>query len=136
MPTPSCPPRARPRASRGAFTLLEVLIALVVLAVALTALLSAQSGAIRLRTQAEEITLATFLLEARMADVELSGFPPVGRQEGDFGETYAGYRWQTLVSETPFPGVREVRHAVTWAAGPRPERLDLVHYMVDRQGRP
>lgn len=126
--------RSQPRAR--AFTLLEVLVALVILGVALTALLSAQGGAIRLRTQAEELTLATFLLEARMADVELSGFPEVGTREGDFGSGYAGYRWQTTITDTPFPNVREVRLAVTWPGGRREERLELVHYMVDRQARP
>ncbi len=134
MPVRRSRPRGRAR-RRRAFTLIEVLVALVILGVALTALLSAQSGAVRLRSQAEELTLASFLLEARITDIELSGFPDVGTKEGDFGASYAGYRWQTTVTDTPFPNVREVRLAVLWSAGPRPERLDLVHYMVDRQAR-
>jgi Tfp pilus assembly protein PilV len=111
------------------------MVALVILGVALTALLSVQGGAVRLRAQAEELTLATFLLEARMTDIELAGFPEVGTKEGDFGDAYPGHTWQTTVAETPFRGVREVRLAVLWSAGPRPERLELVHYVVDRQGQ-
>lgn len=133
---------SRPRdngASRG-FTLLEVLVALVILGVALVGLLSAQSAAVRLRSQAEQMTLATFLLERRMTDIELAGFPEVGTKEGDFGEDYPGYAWQTTVSDSPFSAppqvrVREVRVAVLWSAGPRPERLELVRYVMERQGQ-
>jgi Tfp pilus assembly protein PilV len=105
--------------------------ALVVLAVALTALLSAQAGAVRLRSQAAEITFAAFLAQARMTDVELGEFPDVGTREGDFGDAYPGYRWQLAVTETPFPKVREIRLAVLWRAGPREERLELTHFLVD-----
>lgn len=118
------------RRPRG-FTLLEVLVALVVLAVALTALLSAQALAVRLRSQAAEITFATFLAQSRLTDIELGEFPDVGTREGDFGDAYPGYRWQVAVGETPFPKVREVRLAVLWRSGPREERLELTHFLVD-----
>ncbi|HEY8370356.1 MAG TPA: type II secretion system minor pseudopilin GspI [Thermodesulfobacteriota bacterium] len=129
--------RGRPVSGRGpaaGFTLLEVLVALVILGVALVGLLSAQSAAVRLRSQAEELTLATFLLETKMTDVQMGDFPEVGTTEGDFGDDYPGYTWQQVVSDTPFRGVREVRIAVIWSPGPRPERLELVHFMVERRG--
>lgn len=127
------------RGRSGGFTLLEVLVALVILGVALVGLLSAQSAAVRLRSQAEELTLATFLLERQMTEMEMGDFPEIGKKEGDFGDDYPGYAWQITVSETPFSAppqvrVREVRVAVLWSAGPRPERLELVRYMIQRQG--
>lgn len=126
------PPSRRPPGAEPGFTLLEVLVALVILGVALTALLSAEAAGVRLRSQSQELTLATFLAQARMTDVELAGFPELGTREGDFGDAYPGYRWELTVSETPFPRVREVRLVVRWPAGTREERLELTNFMVNR----
>ncbi len=119
--------------ARG-FTLLEILIALVVLGVALTGLLQLEALGVRLRSQAQELTVATFLLQSRMADVELAAlerFPDLGTTDGDFGETYPGYRWEMTVVETPFPIVREVRVRVLWRTGAREEHLELTNYVVE-----
>jgi hypothetical protein len=72
-----------------------------------------------------------------MTDIQLSGYPELGTKEGDFGGSYAGYRWQTTVTEAPFgKDVREVRVAVLWSAGPRVERLELLRFMRNPQARP
>ena len=134
MPTPGLPhPPQRPPAADAGFTLVEILVALVILGVALTALLSAEAAGVRLRSQSQELTLATFLAQARMTDVELAGFPDLGTREGDFGDAYPGYRWQLNVTEAPFPKVREVRVLVRWPAGAREERLEITNFMVDLQ---
>ncbi len=133
------PPRERAdgggtaRGRRG-FTLLEILVALVVLGVALTALLQLEALGVRLRSQAQELTLATFLAQAKMTDVELDAlkqFPEPGTTSGDFGEAYPGYRWEVIVSETPYPMVREVRVRVLWPAGARDEQLELTNYVAE-----
>ncbi|HWP35647.1 MAG TPA: type II secretion system minor pseudopilin GspI [Thermodesulfobacteriota bacterium] len=144
---PSRPPAGRRRTRQGpargpdgrrhraGFTLLEVLVALVVLAVALTALLEAQTLAVRLRSQAQELTLATFLLQDRMTQVLLGPLPEPGTQEGDFGPDYPGYRWEVTVSDTGFattPRVREVRVRVLWGSGRRPEALELTGFVAER----
>jgi general secretion pathway protein I len=123
---------------RRGFTLLEVLVAVVVLGIALTALLSTQAGGVRLRSQAEAITTATFLLQERMAQQELDDyFPEPGTRDGDFGSAYPGYRWEVTVSQVPVPGaegqdlLREVRLAVLWRDGRREERLELTSYRAN-----
>ena len=116
---------------RRGFTLLEVLVAVVVLGIALTALLSTQAGGVRLRSQAEAITTATFLLQERMAQLELDeDYPEVGKRDGDFGSGYPGYRWELTVQEVGLvPNIRELRLAVLWREGQRDERLELTSYV-------
>lgn len=133
------PRRAAVRGRHG-FTLLEILIALVILGVALTGLLQLEALGVRLRSQAQELTLATFLAQSRMTDVELDAlkqFPELGSRSGDFGEAYPGYRWEVVVAEAPFPitspAIREVRIRVFWPTGTREEQLELTSFFVEQK---
>jgi len=92
------------RATRRAFVLLEVMIALIILAVAMTAIL--RGFVIVLGTIRENATAlkATLLVESLMDDLELE--PPVeghadGKFEDDdrFGEEYAAFGWDREVEE-------------------------------------
>jgi hypothetical protein len=105
-----------------------------ILAVALTALLGTQTTAVRMRSEADQLTLVSFLLQARMTDLELAGFPETGTREGDFGETYPGYAWTVTVADLPLPGlpagaVREVRVAVRWPSGRGTDQREITHFM-------
>jgi general secretion pathway protein I len=90
MPRAVHPPRPRPRLSRpglGAFTLLEVMVAVAILAIALTAIFSSQAGAIRVATRARFTTTATLLARCKMAEIEeqmlREGLPAVSARGQD-----------------------------------------------------
>jgi type II secretion system protein I len=93
--------------------LLEVMVALAILATAFTALLSLHARNLQIIARDRGHTEALFLARERLAQIELQGAPDVGESSGDFeglypGE-YPGYRWEMVVSVPPvFPGVREV----------------------------
>src|SRR5271170_4810169 len=59
-----------PRRRRGGFTLLEVLVAVAILGLGLTAILSAQAGAFASAAHARNLSLATGLLRCKMSEVE------------------------------------------------------------------
>ncbi|MDQ3032509.1 MAG: prepilin-type N-terminal cleavage/methylation domain-containing protein [Myxococcota bacterium] len=59
-----------PRTILGAFTLLEVMVAVAILAIALTAIFSSQAGAIRVASRARFTTTATLLARCKMAEIE------------------------------------------------------------------
>jgi general secretion pathway protein I len=71
----------------GGFTLLEVMVAVAILALSLTAIFSSQGGAIRAGTRARQLTTATLLARCKMAEVEeemaREGFPAVMAQGDD-----------------------------------------------------
>lgn len=68
--------------SRQGFTLLEVIVAVVILAVGLSALFTSEGGAIRLAQRARTTTVATLLARCKMAEIEervmKEGFPTEG----------------------------------------------------------
>ncbi|HJL18980.1 MAG TPA: prepilin-type N-terminal cleavage/methylation domain-containing protein [Sandaracinaceae bacterium LLY-WYZ-13_1] len=71
----------------GAFTLLEVMVAVAILGIALTAIFSSEAGAIRAGARARHMTTATLLARCKMGEVEeqlmREGFPAVGMDGTD-----------------------------------------------------
>ncbi len=58
------------RRSRSGFTLLEVMVAVAILALALTAIFSSEAGAIKVHHRARKTTVATLLARCKMAEIE------------------------------------------------------------------
>ncbi len=94
------------RGSRG-FTLLEVLIALAVVALGLTALVRAASLGASALDRERQITLATWVAQNVLAQTRLrGGLPAVGRSAGEERQGPFRYHWTLTVSNTDEPGVR------------------------------
>ncbi len=109
------------KAGRG-FTLLEVMIALGILAIAMLALLSLHHQDLRSVIRAQELTQATMLAQALMTKAELEGFPNPGKTSGNFQAIYPGrypnFRWQQVVEQSAmFPDVRKVEVTIFYGAG-------------------
>lgn len=99
--------RRRPEI-RG-FTLVEVLVALAVLAIALAAVLRAMGQAIDLSTDLRQRTVALWVAQERATEHELRrDWPSVDTTEGtmEFGERQ--WRWRERVSATAAPNLRRV----------------------------
>ncbi len=92
--------------NRG-FTLLEVLVALLVVAVALGAL--ARSGAQSLDTQSalEDRTLALWVADAVLAEIRLDQANASGRFQGERRMGERDWAWQALIQ--PAPGGELIR---------------------------
>lgn len=119
--TPAAPRPARPRASAG-FTLLEVVVAMAIVAVAFTAMLGLHGRSLRLAAREQAHSRALLLASTLLAEIELRGMPEVGTANGDFesrypGE-YPGWTWESAVNDTPLPDTREVRMRVGPAGEP------------------
>lgn len=71
----------------GAFTLLEVMVAVAILGLALTAIFSSEAGAIRVGVRARNMTTATLLARCKMGEIEeqlmTEGFPAVSLDDVD-----------------------------------------------------
>lgn len=73
--------------NQAAFTLLEVMVAVAILGLSLTAIFSAQAGTIRMATRSERMGMATLLARCKMLEVEElvanEGFPAVDKSGSD-----------------------------------------------------
>jgi len=107
---------ARERRRRGpdarGFTLLEVMVALAVIATAFTALLGLHVRNLRVAARDQTYTQALLLSRSLVTEAELGPYPEVGIAQGDFEERwpglYAGYRWERTVSDFGIFAVRQV----------------------------
>ena len=124
------------------FTLLEVLLAIALLAIALPVLLGLRNFDLHLHARAGELTAATLLAQEKLLETELSGVYPIGEVSGDFKnvplgtqaaaqatDRAVGYRWKRTVLPTPLELIREVRVQVSWPRGATEETLEVSTYV-------
>jgi general secretion pathway protein I len=83
------------------FTLLEVLVALAVLAIALTSIYRLQGQTFLMSASARFYSQAPQLARMKLAEVELQEFKDIIGGNGDFGEDYPGYDWTLSAEELP-----------------------------------
>ena len=85
--------------SRG-FTLLEVMVAVAILAIALVAILKANLQTIDTLVETRERTTVSLLAASKMAEVEAVGAADWSGIQGDFGDDYPGFTWQVETAPT------------------------------------
>jgi general secretion pathway protein I len=90
------------------FTLLEVMIATAIIAIALVAALGSQSQSVSLANEAKFATTVAFLAQKKMAELEVTDLEDVVSDTGDFGEDFPGYRWESEVGDAPLEGFEKV----------------------------
>ena len=115
------------------FTLLEVMVAVSIMATVLVILLGLQSRTMQDVAQAEHITTATLLAKRMMVDVIVSKkWLPV-EETGDFKDEdkFKDYTWKKTLSQIPLFStvfITEIRIAVLWKEGTHQEMVELVDY--------
>ena len=84
------------------FTLLEVMVAMAIIAIALTAVLGSQSQGVSLASEAKFNTTAPLLAQSKIAEIEVAEQGVLTGDSGDFGEDFPGYIWEFSVEDTVF----------------------------------
>ncbi len=85
---------------KRAFTLLEVMIAVSIMAIALVALFGSQSRSLSHATEAHFNIVAPMLAAGKLAELKGSN-TFMANDDGDFGEEFPGYSWK-IATETAF----------------------------------
>jgi general secretion pathway protein I len=118
------------------FTLLEVMIAVALIAIALTTLLGSQSQSVSFANSAKFETMAALLAQSKMSEVTMQKAGALTSDNGDFGEDYPGYAWAVDVSEIAIPGIdnisdylKQIDLEVTW--GVFSYNLRLYQYVAE-----
>lgn len=101
------------RALRNAgFTLLEVLIALLILSLVLVALIRAAGLQAQALMHHRDSTLAQWVAANVAADLRVQGAPSVGRQQGEARMGPQRWRWQAETSDTDVERLRRIEITV------------------------
>lgn len=83
------------------FTLLEVMIALAILAIALTSLFGSQSSSVALATETRFNIQAPLLAQLQLA--RFHSTEEVYADSGDFDDEFPGFQWKLTVEDALFP---------------------------------
>ncbi|MBW2148199.1 MAG: prepilin-type N-terminal cleavage/methylation domain-containing protein [Deltaproteobacteria bacterium] len=92
------------RKATGGFTLLEVLVALVVLGVSFVTIFELFQGGLQALSASRQHTLAFMHAREKLEELTLEDRPAAGERRGTFED---GFRWETLVSLYPLPQIED-----------------------------
>ena len=95
-----------PGISVRGFTLLEVMAALSIIAIALTVLLTSQSQSMSMASEARFHTRASLLAQMKIAEISTAKTEDLQSESGDFGEEFPDYYWE-IESDTEPSSVQE-----------------------------
>ena len=115
---------------RGGFTLVEILVALAIVAVALAAgmraLAQSADGASSLKAR----TLALWVAQNRLANAQMADpWPPAGANDGDAVEAGVRFVWRETVTGTPNGAFRKIEIVVAQPDTPDYALARLVGYL-------
>lgn len=98
---------------RGGFTLVEVMVALLIVALALPALLMRIGGMASAAGHSREVAIAYWVAENKLQEIyltqRLQGLIPKGRQADDTRMAGEVWDWQSETEETAMPGLLRIR---------------------------
>jgi type II secretion system protein I len=111
------------------FTLLEVLVAVMIIALAFSGLLALHNRNLAVIGRDQNMTRATLLMRELVAQAEIfPAYSELGTANGNF-EGSPGFSWEREVRSTALEELREIRFRVHWGerAGQSAELLYYVH---------
>ena len=100
---------SRMRHKPEGFTLLEVMIAVAVLAIALSAVLGLQSRSLTLAAESRFHTTAALLAQGKMAQLAVVELGGLASDSGDFGDVFSGYAWRLSIQNADLPGLDKMK---------------------------
>jgi general secretion pathway protein I len=120
------------------FTLLEVLVAVAIVAIALVTFMGLHLRSLEATIRAQDVTTAVLLAQGKMAT--MGEFPDTGEEQGKFeGPELERFQWATAVTEHTLDAltgggqtvtVRRLEVTVFWADGPQTHHYTLEAYGV------
>lgn len=124
---------AHRRTERG-FTLLEVLIAMSIIAYAVVGLLGLQAKNIKAVARGQNLTRATLLARQEISKIQYEvlqgGLESLGNTSGDYGRNYPGFRFEREVISTGLDSMREVIVRVIFDER-NPHACELIYFVRD-----
>jgi hypothetical protein len=110
--------------------LLEVMVALAIIAFAVVTYVHSQNTGIALLNESTNVTLATLLAQGRLVVLESSNTATSLEREGTFDDPeYTSFRWKERVTATPLPNIFETYVEVSWNDNRGRRSVELVNFV-------
>jgi general secretion pathway protein I len=119
------------------FTLVEILVALAIVAIALTAGMRALAQATETASGLKARTLALWVAQNRLAAAQIAApWPALGHYVGEATEAGAQFVWQASVAGTPNPAFRRFEITVAEPQAPDYALAHLTGFLGNPEPRP
>ena len=119
--------------TRG-FTLIEILVALAIVAVALTAGMRALAQSADSATALKARTLGLWVAQNRLAAAQVAApWPAAGSYQGNATQAGATFLWREVVTATPNPAFRKIEITVMEPDRPEYQVARLVGFIGNSQ---
>jgi general secretion pathway protein I len=96
------------RLTTSGFTLLEVMVAIAILAIVLVSVYRMHSQTLTMNTAARFYTQAPMLAQSKLAQIEVADSGIAGTDSGDFGDKFPGYTWRISTEEVVSEALGEI----------------------------
>ena len=93
---------------KAGFTLLEVMIAMAILAIGLVSVFQMQSQSISMSAESRFMTTASLLAQSKMTDIEAGTSLGNQSKKGDFAPDYPEYGWTIQVTDTQIAKLKRI----------------------------
>ena len=96
------------RQTAAGFTLLEVMVAMAIMAIVLVSVYRMHSQTLTMNTAARFYTQAPMLAQSKLAQLEGDSSGLVAGDSGDFGDKFPGYTWSLSTDEVSSEALGEI----------------------------
>ena len=92
-------PATKNKQPDSGFTLLEIMVALSIIAIVLVSVYKMQAQTISMNYEARFYATAPLLAQLKIAEIELENPGEQTDNSGDFGDEFPGYRWNVVIDD-------------------------------------
>jgi len=96
------------RLTASGFTLLEVMVAMAIMAIVLVSVYRMHSQTLTMNMAARFYTQAPMLAQSKLAQIEVDSSGITATDSGDFGDKFPGYTWRISTEEVASEALGEI----------------------------
>jgi type II secretion system protein I len=118
----------------GGFTLIEVLVALLLLAAVLPVVMGGMSLSLRAAEDSRSQAEASSLAQAKLAELQAENEWDLQKLSGDFGASHSQYRWTAQLTNFSGSTLQQLDVTVTWRQREREHSVVLSTIITNTTG--
>jgi len=91
--------RIEERDQKRGFTLLEVMVALSIIAIVLVSVYRMHAQTVSMNNEVRFYVTAPMLAQIKMAEIKSESLEDIGDDSGDYGDEFPDYRWNMVIDD-------------------------------------